>query len=96
MAAFRKRSAGWRAEVCIKSVRTSATFTTKREAQAWAAQEETRLREDSAGMVPKKPFRDLLESPDFSLRSESKQRHSIKILPFGNEFHEVVAFRVNQ
>jgi putative transposase len=37
-----------------------------------------------------------LESPDFSLRSESKQRHSIKILPFGNEFHEVVAFRVNQ
>ncbi|MEZ5516047.1 MAG: site-specific integrase [Gammaproteobacteria bacterium] len=61
MATFRKRSGGWRAEVCIKGTRTSATFTTKREAQAWAAQEETRLREDSAGKIPNKPFRDLLE-----------------------------------
>jgi len=47
--------------VCIKGTRTSSTFTTKREAQAWAAQEETRLREDSAGKIPNKPFRDLLE-----------------------------------
>ena len=61
MATFRKRNGGWRAEVCIKGTRTSATFTTKREAQAWAAQEETRLREDSAGKIPNKPFRDLLE-----------------------------------
>jgi len=61
MATFRKRSGGWRAEVCIKGTRTSSTFTTKREAQAWAAQEETRLREDSAGKIPNKPFRDLLE-----------------------------------
>jgi integrase len=61
MATFRKRNGGWRAEVCIKGIRTSATFTTKREAQAWAAQEETRLREDSSGKVPNKPFRDLLD-----------------------------------
>ena len=61
MATFRKRSSGWRAEVCIKGIRTSATFTTKREAQAWAAKDETRLREDSSGKVPNKPFRDLLE-----------------------------------
>ena len=61
MAAFRKRSGGWRAEVCIKGVRTSATFTTKQEARAWASQEETRLREDSSGKVPNKPFRDLLD-----------------------------------
>jgi integrase len=76
MATFRKRSAGWRAEVCIKSVRTSATFTTKREAQAWAAQEETRLREDSAGMVPKKPFRDLLKR--YSREVSSKKRGVVR------------------
>ena len=29
--------------------------------EAWAAQEETKLREDSAGKIPNKPFRDLLE-----------------------------------
>lgn len=61
MATFRKRSGGWRAEVCIKGTRASATFSTKREAQAWAAQEETQLREDSAGKIPNKPFRELLE-----------------------------------
>jgi integrase len=72
MAAFRKRSSGWRAEVCIKGIRTSATFTTKREAQAWASQEETRLREESSGKVPKKPFRDLLER--YSREVSSKKR----------------------
>ena len=72
MATFRKRSSGWRAEVCIKGVRTSATFTTKREAQAWAAQEENRLREDSSGKVPNKPFRDLLER--YSREVSSKKR----------------------
>lgn len=61
MATFRKRAGTWRAEVCIKGTRASATFTTKREAQAWAAQEETKLREESAGKVPNRPFRDLLE-----------------------------------
>jgi len=72
MAAFRKRSSGWRAEVCIKGIRTSATFTTKREAQAWAAQEETRLREELSEKVPNKPFRDLLER--YSREVSSKKR----------------------
>ncbi len=36
-------------------IRVSATFTTKREAQAWAAQEETRLRDDTSGKVSSKP-----------------------------------------
>jgi integrase len=72
MAGFRKRSSGWRAEVCIKGIRTSATFTTKREAQAWASQEETRLREESSGKVPNKPFRDLLVR--YSREVSSKKR----------------------
>jgi len=76
MATFRKRSGGWRAEVCIKSIRTSATFTTKREAQAWAAQEETRLREDAAGVVPNKPLRDLLER--YSREVSSKKRGAVR------------------
>jgi len=76
MATFRKRSGGWRAEVCIKGIRRSATFTTKREAQAWAAQEETRLREDSAGMVPNKPFRDLPER--YGREVSSKKRGAMR------------------
>ena len=72
MATFRKRSSGWRADVCIKGNRTSATFTTKREAQAWAAQEETRLREDSSGKVPNRPFRDLLERYSREVSSQKR------------------------
>ncbi|NCF37847.1 MAG: tyrosine-type recombinase/integrase [Gammaproteobacteria bacterium] len=72
MATFRKRSGGWRAELCIKGNRTSATFTTKREAQAWAAEEETRLREDSAGKVPKKAFRDLLDRYSREVSSQKR------------------------
>jgi len=76
MATFRKRSGGWRAEVCIKGTRASATFTTKREAQAWAAQEETKLREDAAGKIPNKPFRDLLErySREVSIKKRGAAR----------------------
>ncbi|MFC1560597.1 site-specific integrase [Pseudomonadota bacterium] len=76
MAAYRKRSGGWRAEVCIKGTRTSATFTTKREAQAWAAQEETKLREDLAGVVPNKPFHYLLKR--YSREISSKKRGVVR------------------
>lgn len=76
MAAFRKRNGGWRVEVCIKGTRTSATFTTKLEAQAWAAQEETKLREDSAGKVPNKPFRDLLNR--YSREVSSNKRGAVR------------------
>jgi integrase len=76
MATFRKRNGGWRAEVCIKGTRSSATFTTKREAQAWAAQEETKLRDDSAGKVPNKPFRELLER--YSHEVSSKKRGAVR------------------
>lgn len=61
MATFRKRGESWRAEVCIRGARSSASFATKKEAQAWAAREETRLREETAGDVPNKPFSELLD-----------------------------------
>lgn len=60
MATYRKRGDSWRAEVCIRGVRVSASFSTKKEAQAWAGKEETRLREETAGAVPNRPFSDLL------------------------------------
>ena len=61
MAAYRKRGANWRVEVSVKGRRASSTFSTKREAQVWAAREETRLWESAAGEAPDLPFRDLLE-----------------------------------
>ncbi|KXU38253.1 integrase [Ventosimonas gracilis] len=43
MATYRKRSGGWRAEVCKKGVRDSKTFPTKAHAVAWAIQREAEI-----------------------------------------------------
>ncbi|APZ42743.1 hypothetical protein [Acidihalobacter ferrooxydans] len=61
MATFRKRGARWRVELFVQGQRRSATFATKREAQAWAAHEESRLRNAQPGAVPNLRFRELLE-----------------------------------
>ena len=66
MASYSKRKDQWQVQLCVKGVRRAATFTTKREAQAWAAREETTLREDAAGQIPNRPFRDLVRSKNSS------------------------------
>lgn len=43
MATYRKRGRAWRVEVCRAGERESATFNTKAEAQAWAAERELAL-----------------------------------------------------
>jgi len=43
MATYRKRSAGWRAEVFRRGVRNSQTFATKAQAVAWATQREAEI-----------------------------------------------------
>ena len=43
MASIKKSGTGWRAQVALKGVRVSRTFSTKAEAQAWAAQRETEV-----------------------------------------------------
>lgn len=43
MAAFRKRSGGWRAEIVKRGIRESQTFATKAQAVAWATQREAEI-----------------------------------------------------
>lgn len=49
MATIRKRSGGWRAEVCRLGVRASKTFATKAEAQTWATMREAEILEQGGG-----------------------------------------------
>lgn len=49
MASYTETKHGHRAQLCVKGQRDSATFPTKREAQAWAAKRETELRNQAAG-----------------------------------------------
>ncbi|AEC22265.1 integrase (plasmid) [Pusillimonas sp. T7-7] len=61
MASFRKSGKGWRAEVARNSVRESATFPTKREAQEWAAKRETELSARKGGKVIRWSLSDVLD-----------------------------------
>ena len=61
MATFQKRNTNWRAVIRLKGVSTSATFSTKAEAQAWATREEAAILAGKRGDVPNKTFGNLLE-----------------------------------
>lgn len=52
MASFTKYAKGYRVQIAIKGVRESASFRTKREAEAWAGARETEIREQ-AKLKPK-------------------------------------------
>ncbi len=55
MSYIRKTATGYRAEVEIKGVRKSKSFATKREAQVWAASEETQIHQ-AASTHPKSKY----------------------------------------
>lgn len=61
MASVTKTARGWRAQVYVQGARLSASFRTRREADAWAAQRETDLRENAgAPTAPRTPLADVL------------------------------------
>lgn len=63
MASIYKRDDGtWRAQVSVSSKRKSKSgFTSKREATAWAAEQERLAEENLSTNIPDRPFRDALE-----------------------------------
>lgn len=62
MATFKKDGNVWRVQVYVKGHRESGTFSTKAQAQAWAAQRETELRQQtSTGIVFGKTVRDAFD-----------------------------------
>jgi integrase len=61
MATFTKRGDKWRAEVRLKNVRRSKTFSTKASAKLWVLQTESEVEDGVLGKIPNKHFGDLLE-----------------------------------
>lgn len=72
MATFTKRGDTWRVQVCIKRIRRSATFKSKQQAQAWAAEQETQIRAGDRGEIPNKTFSDLLDRYAQSVSTHKK------------------------
>ena len=90
MASFQKRSGSWRAVVRLRGAPAmSATFSTKAEAQAWAARTETAVRDGKAGRIPDKCFGDLLlryrDEVSATKRGERWERVRIERLVLGRD-----------
>lgn len=75
MATYRKKGKNWEVQVARKGVRKSASFRTKAEAEAWAAQLEHELMANKHSNTPSRPFSDLLErySRDVSEHKRSRR-----------------------
>lgn len=62
MASYKKDGNVWRVQVYVLGQRDSGTFSTKAQAQAWAARRETELRQQKAtGIVVGKTVRDAFD-----------------------------------
>lgn len=85
MATYRKRGKSWSAQVVRvvdgKRVNKSASFSTKAEAQAWAAMIEKEIYDGRHGNVPDKPFRDVLEKYEKEV-SPTKRGHKWEVKRF--------------
>lgn len=85
MANFKKVGNVWRAQVARslngKSIRKSATFSTKAEASVWAANLEAEILSNKHGLIPNKTFGDLLDryARDVSPSKKGKRWEEIRI-----------------
>lgn len=80
MASFKKDGNVWRVQVYVKGQRDSGTFQTKTQAQAWAAQRETELRQNkSTGIVVGKTVRDAFHRYEKEV-SRTKRGHRYEAL----------------
>lgn len=75
MATYRRRGDTWRAEISRKGLRESATFRTKAQAVAWAAQREHEIAGGLAGQIVHRSVRQALERYAAEVSPQHKGRH---------------------
>jgi len=93
MASIRKRGSVWKVEIFKNSIRKSASFSTKAEATAWAAQTEADIVAGKRGRIPPgKTFGDLLlrysEEVSVTKRGERWELIRINSIVHGSIKHE--------
>lgn len=93
MASFRKLPSGlWRAEIFRQGVRTSRAFTTKAQAQAWAATVESEITAKSRGQIIRRSLRDALTEAKKTAgrRDVTRLDYLADSLPFADKWLEDV------
>lgn len=88
MASFKKAVNAWRVQIAIKGVRESASFSTKAEAVAWAAERETQIRRDiSEGINTKKTVGDAFDryGREVSIHKKKPKWEQVRLATLGEE-----------
>lgn len=102
MAYFNKVKGGWRAQIVRKGVRTSRTYPTKAEAEAWATQEEAAILSGARREFPRKTVGDALDRYEREVIAHKTKTRRADVLRFaalrrdfpdlvGKVFYEVSA-----
>lgn len=88
MAYFRKTKTGWRAEVERNGKRTSKSFTTKGEATAWAAKEETQIISGARGDYPDKTLAEAFHryEKEVSSKKDGARAEGLRFAAFERNF----------
>ena len=85
MASIKPHKDGWRAQVCVKGIRDSGTFRTKREAAAWAGAREVELRtEDGKPLGQKHTLLDAMRKygKEVSPTKKGRRWEQIRLVAF--------------
>lgn len=98
MAYYQKHKSGWRAQVARNGVRTSATFSTKAEATAWAAQKEAEILDTKRGGYPKKTLSDAIERyiSEVSIKKGGYKFERLRLYALCREFPELVSMQMSE
>jgi integrase len=94
MASITKRAGSWRALIRLKGhPPQSETFPTKREAQEWAAAEESALRAGRRGTYPAKTVADALRRYELEVTVDKRSRDGERkrLAAFGKDFPAIAA-----
>lgn len=99
MASIYPVKGGFRAQVCVKTLRDSGTFVTKREASAWAKMREQEL----ADLLTKAPadrhtVKDMLERyhKEISPSKKGKRAEQLRIESFIRDFEDLAAMKLSE
>lgn len=86
MASLKKTGGGWQAQIAIKGTREARTFSTKAEANAWAAERETEIRRQVAtGIDARKTVGDAFQryGKEVSIRKKKPRWEQVRLAALG-------------
>lgn len=98
MASYSKTDKGWRVQVARRGVRKSRTFSTKKAAELWAAEQERLILYGEVSAWPRKTVRNALDRyiEEVTPTKGTARTETMRLLSFTREFPELSAKQISE